>query len=101
MKHIITLIAMIATLFAMPAFAQDGKIELTPEQKFKAFWVTVNAVTALAVGPVVLPAAILSGQREGLCKIMRGKYDLNAPDQCAGGQWVFVIPYLKQATGNE
>lgn len=90
MKHIIALLAMIATLFAFPAFADDRKIELTPEQKLKGALVLANAGTALLVGP------ILSGQKEGLCKVLGGTYTPNSDgkDQCPGGVWLRIIPYL-------
>lgn len=95
MKHIIALL--FASLFSMFAIAQPSIPEPTPLQK----WGFLNGIVAVIVGPVVLPAAMLSGQRQALCDVMKGKYDPAAADQCRGGQWVFVIPYLKKATGNE
>ena len=88
MKH---LLAILIAAFALTAQAQQ-RPELTPEQQWNAF----NAVSALAVGWLVLPAAILTGKREGLCALMQGKYDLSAPDQCAGGQWGNVALFLKE-----
>lgn len=86
MKYLVLL----AALIALPATAQQ-RPELTPEQKWNAF----NAVTALAVGWFVLPAATLTGNKEGLCTLMEGKYDPTASDQCAGGQWANVALFLK------
>ena len=77
---------------AMTVAQAQQRPELTPEQQWNAF----NAVSALAVGWFVLPAAILTGKREGLCALMQGKYDLSAPDQCAGGQWGNVALFLKE-----
>jgi hypothetical protein len=94
MKHIIALI--IASMFATFAVAQDRRPELTPEQKLKGALVLANAGTALLVGPIALPAAILSGQKEGLCKVLGGTYTPNSDgqDQCPGGVWLRIIPYL-------
>jgi hypothetical protein len=87
MKYLVLL----AALIALPAMAQQ-RPELTPEQK----WNAANAVSAVALGWFVLPAAIVTGKREGLCKLMGGKYDLSAADQCAGGQWANVALFLKE-----
>ena len=87
MKYLVLLVALIA----LPAMAQQ-RPELTPEQK----WNAANAVSAVALGWFVLPAAIVTGKREGLCKLMGGKYDLSAADQCAGGQWANVALFLKE-----
>jgi hypothetical protein len=87
MKYLVLL----AALIALPAMAQQ-RPELTPEQK----WNAANAVSAVALGWFVLPAAIVTGKREGLCKLMGGKYDLSAADQCAGGQWLNVALFLKE-----
>jgi hypothetical protein len=94
MKYLVTLF--LSALFAFPAFADDRKIELTPEQKLKGALVLANAGTALLVGPIALPAAILSGQKEGLCKVLGGTYTPNSDgkDQCPGGVWLRIIPYL-------
>ena len=87
MKYLVLL----AALIALPATAQQ-RPELTPEQQ----WNAANAVSAVAIGWFVLPAAIVTGKREGLCKLMGGKYDLSAADQCAGGQWANVALFLKE-----
>lgn len=104
MKKFITLImaSIMATLFAFPAFAQDTKRpELTPEQKLKAALVLGEAATALVVGPIFLPAALLTGKGEGLCHLLEGNkkpssYNPNpdGKDQCPNGNWLRVIPYL-------
>lgn len=97
------LILALLTAVSMSAFAQPVKIELTPEQKLKTALIAAEATTALVLGPVLLPAAILSGQREGLCKIMGGTYTPNSDgkDQCPGGIWLKTIPYVKDAVTNE
>lgn len=103
MKHILAiLIATVMAAFAMPAFAQDAKRpELTPEQKLKAALVLGEAATALVVGPIFLPAAIITGKTEGLCHLLEGNkkpssYNPNpdGKDQCPNGNWLRVIPYL-------
>ena len=83
---------LIAAFFATSAFAQDRRPELTPAQKLNV----ANGVTALVVGPIALPAAILSGQKEGLCNVLGGTYTPNSDgkDQCPGGVWLRIIPFL-------
>ena len=96
MKHIITLL--FAALFATFAVAQDrDRPELTPLQKLNV----ANGLTAVLVGPIALPAAMLSGQKEGLCKVLGGTYTPNSDgkDQCPGGVWLRIIPFLKDAKG--
>jgi len=82
-------LVLIAALIALPAMAQT-KPATHPE--------AANAVSALALGWLVLPAATLTGKKEALCKLMGGKYDLSAADQCAGGQWANVALFLKEQT---
>jgi hypothetical protein len=82
---------------SFPALSQEKRPELTPEQKIKGALVLANAATALVVGPVFLPAAILTGKKEGLCNLLGGKYRPDAPqgeDQCPGGIWLRTIPYI-------
>ena len=81
-------------LAPMLALAQPSKPELNPEQKLAV----ANAVTALAVGWFVLPAAILTGKQEALCKALGGTYTPAGPDLCPTGNWVAIIPYLGQVT---
>ena len=92
MKKFITLV--ITFLFAGTVFAAP---ELTPEQKLKAAFIGAEAATALVIGPVFLPAALITGQQEGLCKLMGGTYTPNSDgkDQCPGGIWLRTIPYVK------
>ena len=80
-------------LFALSltAVAQE-RPTLTPEQK----WAAANAVTALTVGWLVLPAAIVSGKREALCLAMGGQYDPSGADQCPGGQWANLVVTVKE-----
>lgn len=61
-----------------------------------ATYAFINGIVALTVGTVALPAAIASGQQEGLCKVLKGKYDPTARDQCAGGEWARIIPYVQK-----
>jgi hypothetical protein len=58
-------------------------------------WNIANAVSALLVGWFVLPAAVITGQQKELCDLMHGKYDPAAADKCEGGDWVRVIPWLR------
>jgi hypothetical protein len=94
MKYLVTLF--LAALFAFPALAQD-RPQLTPEQKLNV----ANGLTAVLVGPIALPAAMLSGQKEGLCKALGGTYTPNSDglDQCPGGVWLRIIPYLMEKKG--
>ncbi len=94
MKHVLAIL--FAALFATVAVAQDKKVELTPEQKLKGALVLANAGTALLVGPIALPAALLTGKVEGLCNVLGGTYTPNSDgkDQCPGGVWLRIIPYL-------
>jgi hypothetical protein len=91
------LLVVLMFALSLPALSQEKRPELTPEQKIKGALVLANAATALIVGPVALPAAILTGKKEGLCNVLGGKYRPDAPqgeDQCPGGVWLRIIPYL-------
>lgn len=97
MKPIIAIL--VVGLFSLSAFAQDKT--LTPEQKLGAALTLANAGTALIVGPVALPAAMLSGQKEALCHVLEGhkkpsSYNPNpdGKDQCPNGIWLRIIPYV-------
>ena len=57
-------------------------------------FVLLNAVAAVILGPVVLPAATVTDQRAELCEVMKGNYDTTAPDHCTGGDWARLIPYV-------
>lgn len=85
--------------FSLSAVAAE-RPELTPVQKL----FIANAATALIVGPVALPAAILSGQKEALCHVLEGhkkpsSYNNNSDgrDQCPKGVWLRIIPYVVAA----
>ena len=88
MKSVL-IVALLA--LTLPAMAQD-RPQLTPEQK----WEAANVATALTVGWLALPVAIITGKRAELCALMGGKFDLSAQDQCAGGQWGNVALFLKE-----
>jgi len=92
MKNLIAVL--FVALFAFPALAQT-RPELTPEQKANV----ANGITAVVLGPVILPAAILTGNREGLCRLMGGTYTPNGADQCPTGVWLNLIPYIKDLKG--
>lgn len=57
------------------------------------------AITAFVVGAPVFIAATVAGKQPELCAAMKGTYDPTAKDICAGGDWVRVIPYLKDLKG--
>jgi len=73
-------------------------IDLTIKQSLAV----AEGVTALAVGPVVLPVALATGQAAALCKQLEGpwvkpsSYDPNSDgrDQCPKGNWLRILPYL-------
>lgn len=81
---------------SLPAFAQEKRPELTPAQKAEVVWTLSNALTALVVGAPVLLATVASGKQEELCGVLKGTYTPQGPDICPGGDWVRIIPYLKQ-----
>jgi hypothetical protein len=84
---------------ALPAAAQT-RPELTLKQKL----VAAEAVVALATGPVILPLAVVTGNREALCTAiqmppirLRSCFDDNSVgrDQCPCGNWLRVIPLIR------
>lgn len=86
-------------LFAFPVLAQN-RPELTLQQKL----VLAEAATALVTGPVILPIAVVTGQREALCTAiqmppirLRSCFDNNSEgrDQCPCGNWLRVIPLIR------
>ena len=83
-------------VLALPAVAQT-RPELTPQQKL----VAAEAVVALATGPIVLPLAVVTGQRQALCDAIRTRprscFDDNSEgrDQCPCGNWLRVIPLIR------
>ena len=97
MNRILTILA-----FCLPALLFNGfaraeeqrQPELTPVQKVGFVWSVANAATAIVVGIPVYLGATVAGKQKELCDVMHGKYDPTAPDICAGGDWVRIIPYL-------
>lgn len=83
------------SLFSLSAMALEP--ELSPKQKLAA----AEAVVALVTGPIVLPVAVITGQRKELCDAIRMRprscFDDNSDgrDQCPCGNWLRVIPILK------
>jgi hypothetical protein len=57
----------------------------------------LNCLTALTLGWIVLPVATVTDTKPQLCEVMKGKYDPKAPDQCVGGDWVRIVPLLREA----
>jgi len=93
MKKLFTLLLLSLSLSAV---AQD-RPELTPKQKLAA----AEAVVALVTGPVILPIAVVTGQRKELCDAIRmhprSCFDDNSEgrDQCPCGNWLRVIPLIR------
>jgi uncharacterized membrane protein len=85
------LIATLALSLATVATQAQTIPQPTPAQELAA----ANAITAILVGWFVLPAAVISGKTKELCDVMGGKYTPTGPDICPGGDWVKVIPLLK------
>ena len=86
---------------ALLGLSLQAQAELSPEQKVVTVLTLAEAATALVVGPVALPAAIVSGKTEQLCWVLEGNkkpssYNLNGGDQCPNGNWLRIIPFLKQ-----
>lgn len=83
-------------LLATSAFAQD-RPTLTPQQKM----VAAEAAVAIVTGPIVLPIAVVTGQRKELCDAIRMRprscFDDNSEgrDQCPCGNWLRVIPLIR------
>lgn len=73
---------------------EQRRPELTPVQKAGFVWSVANAATAIVFGIPVYLGATVAGKQKELCDVMKGRYDPTAPDICAGGDWVRVIPYL-------
>jgi len=97
-----TLLIAFLSLFALSAFAQD-RPTLTPQQKL----VAAQAVTALVTGPIILPVAVVTGQRKELCDAIRMRprscFDNNSDgrDQCPCGNWLRVIPLIRDHVQGE
>ena len=78
-------------------------IEATPQQKLAA----AQAVTALVTGPIILPVAVVTGQRKELCDAIRMRprscFDDNSEgrDQCPCGNWLRVIPLIRDHVQGE
>ena len=91
----------VAALFAFPAMAQSqlpsNPPSLTPQHKL----VAAEAAVAIVTGPIVLPIAVLTGQRKELCDAIRMRprscFDDNSEgrDQCPCGNWLRVIPIIR------
>jgi hypothetical protein len=89
-------------MLSLPALAQD-RPTLTPQQKI----VLAEAATALVTGPIVLPIAVVTGQRKELCDAIRMRprscFDDNSDgrDQCPCGNWLRIIPIIKDHINQE
>ena len=89
MKKLIGAVALSLSI----ATAQAQSIpQPTPEQVVAA----ENVVVAMLVGWFVLPIAVLTGKTKELCDVMGGKYTPTGPDICPGGDWVKVVPLLRE-----
>ena len=105
MKISIAILVAALAAFATPAIAQE-RPTLTPQQKL----VAAQAVTALVLGPVILPVAVITGNREALCHAMEGpvlsrrsSFNNNSDglDQCPRGNWLRLIPIIKSAINDQ
>jgi hypothetical protein len=96
------IVAAVCFLVVGMSYACNARAEdrLTPVQKATVAWAAANALTSFAVGWFVLPAVTIAGKQKELCDAMKGKYDPKAPDLCEGGDWVRIIPYLKDIKEN-
>lgn len=92
------LLVIALSLISLNAFAVD-RPELTLRQKL----VLAEAATALVTGPIILPVAIVTGNKEALCHALEPKlpgipssYNPNPDgvDQCPRGNWLRIIPYI-------
>jgi hypothetical protein len=83
---------LLLTLLFLPtlALAQPAKVDVV--------WNLANTITAMVVGLPVWVAAVATGQEPELCGVLQGTYDPTATDHCVGGDWVRILPYLKEAS---
>ena len=55
-----------------------------------------NALVALVLGPILVPAAIATGNQEMLCDYLGGEYRPTEVEICPGGQWVNAVELIKK-----
>lgn len=95
-------LVIIFLLLASNTFAQTPP-SLTPAQKL----VVAEAAVAIVTGPIILPIAVVTGQRKELCDAIRMRvrscFDDNSDgrDQCPCGNWLRVIPIIKDHLSNQ
>lgn len=91
-----TIIAALS-FYSATSRADTLPVEPTVKQKLAA----AEAVVALVTGPVILPIAVVTGQRKELCDAIRMRprscFDDNSEgrDQCPCGNWLRVIPLIR------
>lgn len=104
MKKLLTALLLAISLTA----TANEYVDLTVKQTL----VVAEAATALVTGPILLPAAMITGRGAELCSLLEPKYtkpnaqgaifrpktsyDPNSDgrDQCPKGNWLRVLPYL-------
>jgi hypothetical protein len=59
--------------------------------------ILADAISALVLGPIVMPAMLVTHTQVEVCAAMHGTYDAKAPDQCKDGHWAALVPLLKEA----
>ena len=103
MKYLFLLVALtVSSAFAQSQLPSNPPSR-TPQQKI----VLAEAATALVTGPIVLPVAVVTGQRKELCDAIRMRprscFDDNSDgrDQCPCGNWLRIIPIIKDHINQE
>lgn len=101
MKRTIMLVAAILSIAFLGFLCTSAGAQTKdrPPPKPENVLLAANAVTAIVTGPIVVPAAVAMGNVAGLCKVLGGTYTPNnvGADQCPGGNWVKIIPFLQSA----
>jgi hypothetical protein len=91
-----TILAVALSLSTITATAAP---QLPPEVKLNIFLNVANMVTAMVLGvPTHLYMLANPGSKPAVCEAMGGTVNMDGGDQCPGGVWLKLIPYVKDAT---
>lgn len=55
-----------------------------------------NALVAFVLGPILVPAALVTGNQEMLCEYLDGEYRPTETEICPKGQWVNAAELVKK-----
>lgn len=68
-----------------------------PTPKPETVQLLANAFVAVTTGWIVVPVAVATGNLPSLCKTLEGTYTPGGGDQCPGGNWTNILPFLRSA----